>query len=98
MLMWCVAVCVGYLLLVFAMYGVLVIFAAVENSIRTKQRDAEDFETLETSRFSLPVSVIVPLFNEEQALNHVLDAVLAMHYPEFEVVIALVRGPLVTTM
>lgn len=87
MLLWGMVVCIGYLLLVFAMYGVLVVFAAVENSIRARQRDAEDFDTLESSRFSLPVSVILPVFNEEQVLNHVLDSVFAMHYPEFEVVI-----------
>ncbi len=87
MLIWSMAVCVGYLLLVFAMYGVLVVFAAIESSIRAKQRDAEDFETLESSRFSLPVSVILPVFNEEQVLNGVLDSVFAMNYPELEVVI-----------
>jgi cellulose synthase/poly-beta-1,6-N-acetylglucosamine synthase-like glycosyltransferase len=84
---WLATVSYIYLMSVFAVYGVLLVFAIVENSVRRRQRRHEDFETLSTSRFSIPVSVIVPVYNEEKVIGPVIRSLLAMRYPEFEVII-----------
>jgi len=80
-------VCLAYMLGVFALYGFLLIFSALDNSIRTRETLAEDFALLEQSRFSIPVSVIVPAFNEEQVVAVTVQSTLDLRYPEYEVII-----------
>ena len=79
--------CFGYLLLVYAIDIVLMVVAGVENAVRGRERRSEDFGTVESSRFTIPVSILVPVCNEEALVVPVLESLLAMRYPEREVVV-----------
>src|SRR5438876_10010603 len=76
-----------YLMSVFAVYTVLLIFAIVENMVRSTESRSEDFDNLLSSRFTIPVSVIVPVFNEARVVLPVLRSLLRMRYSEFEVIV-----------
>ncbi len=82
-----VAVCLAYLLLLNLIYVALAVVSAFENSVRRKESAAEDYETLASSRFTIPVSVIVPAFNEETSLVPAIRSMLDLEYPEHEVIV-----------
>jgi poly-beta-1,6-N-acetyl-D-glucosamine synthase len=82
-----VVVCLGYLLLTNAVYIVLALVGAVENGVRRHESRAEDYETLASSRFTIPVSVLVAAYNEESAIVSTVKSLLALDYPEHEVVV-----------
>jgi biofilm PGA synthesis N-glycosyltransferase PgaC len=82
-----VAVCVGYLILLNLVYLVLAVVSAFENTIRRHETDAEDYGTLASSRFTVPVSVIVPAYNEESSLVPAIESLLELDYPEYEVIV-----------
>jgi len=84
---WSVKVCFAYFVVVFAAYGLLLIFAGVDSAIRNRQRSTEDFETLETSRFTIPVSIISSLYNEVPVAVASTRTLLAQDYPELEVLV-----------
>ena len=60
---------------------------AFENAVRKHDADSNDFATLETSRFTIPVSVIVAAYDEEVVIESTVRSLLAFDYPEFEVVV-----------
>jgi poly-beta-1,6-N-acetyl-D-glucosamine synthase len=80
-------VCLAYMLGVFAVYSILIIFSALDNSIRSRETLSEDFELLSRSRFTIPVSVIVPAFNEEEVVAVTVQSVLEFDYPELELIV-----------
>lgn len=80
-------VCLAYMLAVFAVYSILIIFSALDNSIRSRETLSEDFELLSQSRFTIPVSVIVPAFNEEEVVAVTVQSVLEFDYPEVELIV-----------
>jgi len=82
-----VLVCLGYLLLTNLTYVALVLVAAVENVVRRHERASQDFEVLGESRFTIPVSVIVAAYDEESAIVSTVTSLLALEYPEFEVIV-----------
>jgi biofilm PGA synthesis N-glycosyltransferase PgaC len=82
-----VAACLGYLLLTNAVYVVLAVIGAVENGVRRHESAAEDYATLASSRFTIPVSVIVAAYNEETAIVSTVRSLLALDYPEHEVIV-----------
>lgn len=82
-----VIVSVAYLVVVYAAYIVLVVVGAFENRLRRHESAAEDYDTIAASRFTIPVSVIAPAFNEETAILDSVRSLLAFDYPEFEVII-----------
>lgn len=84
---WSVKVCLAYLVVVFAAYCLLLVFAGVDSAIRNRQRSAEDFDALETSRFTIPVSIISSLYNEAPVAVASTRTLLAQDYPEFEVLV-----------
>ena len=49
--------------------------------------ESNDFATLESSRFTIPVSVIVAAYDEEVVIETTIESLLAFDYPEFEVVV-----------
>jgi len=81
------AVSFAYLLLVFGSYALLLIFAALDNAIHTRDARSESLDALETSRFTIPVSVLVPVFNEAPLITQTLAALRALRYPELELVV-----------
>lgn len=82
-----VIVSVAYLVVVYAAYVVLIVVGAFENRLRRHESAAEDYDTIAASRFTIPVSVIAPAFNEETAILDSVRSLLAFDYPEFEVII-----------
>jgi poly-beta-1,6-N-acetyl-D-glucosamine synthase len=82
-----VAVCLGYLLLSNGAYLVLAVIGAIENAIRRHETGVEDYQTLASSRFTIPVSVLVAAYNEESAIVATVGSLLALRYPEHEVIV-----------
>ena len=82
-----VAVCLGYLLLLNVMYVILAAVSALESGVRRRESRTQDYETLASSRFTIPVSVIVPAFDEESGIVAAVKSLLELDYPEFEVIV-----------
>ncbi len=82
-----VLVCLSYLLLTNLTYAALVAVAVVENAVRRHETASQDYTGLATSRFTIPVSVIVAAYNEEPAIVSAVESLLGLEYPEFEVIV-----------
>jgi len=82
-----VLVCLGYLLLTNLVYIVLVAVAAIENGVRRHETTSEDYGVLASSRFTIPVSVIVAAYNEKTAIVSTVKSLLDLEYPEHEVIV-----------
>jgi len=79
--------CLFYLTVVFAVMAVTAGMAARENRQRAREARIEDFETLLVSPFTIPVSIVVPAYNEAVAIKPVVLSLLALDYPEYEVIV-----------
>jgi len=84
---WAVSACFFYLAAVFAAFCVMLVASALEHARLTWQRRTEDFGVLAESRFTVPVSVIAPAFNERAVIVPSIRSLLAFDYPEFEVIV-----------
>ncbi len=82
-----VLVCAGYLLLVYAAYAALIVVGLFENSVRRLESASQDYGTVASSRFTIPVTVILAAFNEESGVTASIRSLLAQDYPEFEVIV-----------
>ena len=82
-----VLVCFAYLILVNLVAAVFLVIGAFENAVRKHDADSNDFATLETSRFTIPVSVIVAAYDEEVVIESTVRSLLGFEYPEFEIVV-----------
>ena len=58
-----------------------------ENALRKLEDVSTDYSTLGSSRFTIPVSVIVAAYNEEGVIASTVRSFLEFDYPEFEVVV-----------
>jgi cellulose synthase/poly-beta-1,6-N-acetylglucosamine synthase-like glycosyltransferase len=79
--------CFYYLAAVFAAFCVMLVASALEHARLTWQRRNEDFGVLGESRFTVPVSVIAPPFNERTVIVPAIRSLLAFDYPQFEVIV-----------
>jgi biofilm PGA synthesis N-glycosyltransferase PgaC len=61
--------------------------AAGEARFRRRQDDVEDYELVRGSRYTMPVSVIAPAFNEAGMVLPAIRSLLAQTYPELEVIV-----------
>ena len=66
---------------------VMLVVGSLESRFRRRQSDVEDYEVLHGSRYTIPVSVIAPVFNEEVVVVPAVRSLLALVYPEFEVIV-----------
>ena len=82
-----VTACLGYLLLSNGAYVLLALIGAIENATRRRESRSQDYETLASSRFTIPVSVIVAAYDEETAIVSTVRSLLELDYPEYEVVV-----------
>ena len=62
------------------------ILAVVEAGFRRRQDGAEDYQSVQESPYSIPVSIIAPSFNEEVMAVPVIRSLLAQAYPTTEVI------------
>jgi cellulose synthase/poly-beta-1,6-N-acetylglucosamine synthase-like glycosyltransferase len=82
-----VVVCLGYLLLTNLIYVLLVVVAFVENGVRRHETASQDYDVLASSRFTIPVSVVVAAYDEEPAIVSTVRSLLRLEYPEVEVIV-----------
>lgn len=82
-----VALCLGYLVLTSVVSLVFMLVGALENSVRRRESGNQDYATLTTSRFTIPVSVIVAAYDEEPVIESTIRSLLAFDYPEHEVIV-----------
>ena len=79
--------CTGYLVLLYGVHFSLMALGHVESRRRRRERSVDDPDTLATSRFAPGVSIIVPAYNESGGLPDAVRSLLALEYPEFEVIV-----------
>lgn len=76
----------GYFLALNSLYLTITVAALVQLQ-RESGRRYIDFARLEASAATLPVSVIIPAYNEAEILTDALIALLGSRYGEFEVIV-----------
>jgi cellulose synthase/poly-beta-1,6-N-acetylglucosamine synthase-like glycosyltransferase len=79
--------CLAYSAVLYAFVAFLLAAASREARERRAQADLEDYDAFEASRFTIPVSVIVPAWNEEVAIVPVVRLLLRQEYAEYEVIV-----------
>jgi poly-beta-1,6-N-acetyl-D-glucosamine synthase len=84
---WSFILCLTYLLSVYAAFALALITSAAEGMLLAREGRKEDYEALADSRFTIPVSVIAPVYNEAVVAVSAIRSMLAMDYPEFEVIV-----------
>ncbi|HJR60752.1 MAG TPA: hypothetical protein VJ813_15180, partial [Vicinamibacterales bacterium] len=75
-------------------YLIVVAAASVAGALThggRRERAVDAYEALAVSRFTIPVSVIVPADAEHAPLSHSIEALLALNYPELEVIVVAER-------
>jgi len=82
-----VAVCFGYMVLVYALSILLLLASAVEHSYRTRQARTQDDEVIANSSLTMPVSVLAPMFDEAAMIVPVVQSLLDLAYPCHEVIV-----------
>ena len=81
LLIYSIAAAVAYLTIV----ATLAIAAALRAGGRREQA-SEEQDAVAVSRFTIPVSIIVPISNGTVAISQTLTTLLDLNYPEFEVI------------
>jgi biofilm PGA synthesis N-glycosyltransferase PgaC len=84
---WAFVICLGYLIALYGLTAFFVIASIFESLRRRTQAHAEDYDALVYSRFTIPVSVIVPAYNEQAGIIAVVKSLLDMDYPQHEVIV-----------
>jgi cellulose synthase/poly-beta-1,6-N-acetylglucosamine synthase-like glycosyltransferase len=77
-------------------YLMIVALAAVAGALTRggrRERAVDAYEALASSRFTIPVSVIVPVEDHHTPLSSAISALLALNYPELEVIVVTDRIP-----
>ena len=82
-----VTACFIYLSAVALAFLAVLVGSALEHARLLKDRRQDDFDALASSRFTIPVSVVVPAYNEEQLIETTVRSLLALDYPQFEVIV-----------
>jgi cellulose synthase/poly-beta-1,6-N-acetylglucosamine synthase-like glycosyltransferase len=83
-----VLLCLAYLVLTTLVQVAFLAVGAIENAVRSLEDASTDYETLGSSRFTIPISVIVAAYNEEAVIESTVRSFLGFDYPEFEVIVA----------
>ena len=69
-----------------AVVATLAIVAALRAGGR-REDAGEEHETLAVSRFTIPVSIVVPITKGGASIAHTVATLLGLNYPEFEVIV-----------
>jgi len=85
-LQWVVIACIVYLVVINLVALAFVLVGAEENDVRRMEDASADYSTLSASRFTIPLSIIVAAYNEERVIESTIRSLLALDYPEFEVI------------
>jgi len=68
-------------------YLVLLILALFSNAAHQRRLASIRLEKVKESPFVPPISVLVPAHNEEQTIVEAVDSLLALDYPELEIIV-----------
>jgi cellulose synthase/poly-beta-1,6-N-acetylglucosamine synthase-like glycosyltransferase len=68
-------------------YLALLITAFYTSSLHQKQLESYRFEWIHSSVLSPPISLLVPAHNEERSVRRAVQSLLALDYPELEVIV-----------
>ncbi|SDZ11412.1 Glycosyltransferase, catalytic subunit of cellulose synthase and poly-beta-1,6-N-acetylglucosamine synthase [Micromonospora pattaloongensis] len=80
-------VILGYFLLINTSYLILIALATVEFARHVRRAPLAGFEETYRSPLTQAISVVVPAYNEEVGIVESVQAMLALRYPAFEVVV-----------
>lgn len=83
----CIAVTAIYALTLVLYTMAMLTLAIWESRHRRRQDEVEDYESLLDSRYTIPVSIIAPAFNEEVMVVPAIKSLLSLTYPEYEVIV-----------
>jgi cellulose synthase/poly-beta-1,6-N-acetylglucosamine synthase-like glycosyltransferase len=84
---WAVAACYVYLLTVFTAFLAVLIVSSVELRERLRQAGTDDDGVWAASRFTIPVSVIAPVFNESVVVESAVRSLLDLNYRNVEIIV-----------
>jgi poly-beta-1,6-N-acetyl-D-glucosamine synthase len=84
---WSFILCFVYMLSVYAVFVLTLIVSVAEGLFLAHDSQQEDYEILADSRFTIPVSIIAPAYNEAVVVVNAVRSMLALNYPEFEVIV-----------
>ncbi|MFJ7951234.1 glycosyltransferase [Lysinibacillus sp. NPDC096418] len=76
-----------YMLLVIVVYGIMFFFAMLQLRKEHKLDQSETDDMYIDAFYSKPVSVIVPVYNEEVGVVDSVHSLLSLYYPELEIII-----------
>lgn len=82
-----VQACFVYLALTYLLFFLQLVVAAVENLRRSREERIEDYRLLANSRFTIPVSVIIPAYNEAAVVLGAVRSALDFDYFDHEVIV-----------
>jgi biofilm PGA synthesis N-glycosyltransferase PgaC len=82
-----VQVCFLYLALTYVLFAAQLLVAVLENVRRYREERIEDYQLLASSRFTVPVSVVFPAYNEASVILSCVRSALAFEYFEYEVIV-----------
>ncbi len=87
----------GYFITINIVYLWLLVLAFTGSVKRFYEAKFTNFQLLSSSYLTVPVSVIIPAFNEEKSIINSVYSAIDLNYPEFEVIVVN-DGSLDTTM
>ena len=87
-LTWSIGFAIAYL----AIVATLAIVAALRAGGR-REDGSDDHEALAVSRFTIPVSIIVPISRVDASIGRAVSALLNLNYPEYEVIVVMDGAP-----
>lgn len=79
--------CMGFTLLLSLIYIVQLIGSFFRIKNNTKARRGADYDRYAESENLLPISLLIPAFNEEEHIVQNIKSLLKIQYPKFEVVV-----------
>lgn len=82
-----VLACFAYLGVIFLVDVVLLAVSALENAQRIRQRRGESLDAFFASEYVMPVSVVVPVYNEEDVIVPVVHSLLRLEYAQHEIIV-----------
>ncbi len=83
----CVWFVLAYFIALHALYLFLIIIGALQVRRYQKGITFAEFERIAASDLTMPVSVIIPIFNEESIAVATVQNALALNYPKHEVIV-----------
>ena len=77
----------GYFLLINLAYATLIVFSFRDVIIQKLQLSRSALLEASADRYTPPISIIAPAYNEEATILSSIQSLLSLNYPEFEVIV-----------